>query len=282
MDWFGVLRSNGQDRDLGFFRHLVDPTKPFMDMITAQAQGALITSAMLGDSTGDPLHDHEAAKLRSGTRHLAQPALYSRHLSPFSYADQAKIFIIEDLDKQDMDALAGAYQSLFEASKGGALGLFTSISRLKSVQSRILSALEMQEIALLSQHIDAMDASALIEIFASDTNACLLGTDALRDGIDVPGLSLRMVVMERVPWPRPSILHQARRNAFGGRKYDEILVRFRLKQAFGRLIRRKDDRGVFVMLDRAMPSRLLSAFPKDVEITRLGLSEACARVQDFL
>jgi ATP-dependent DNA helicase DinG len=70
----------------------------------------------------------------------------------------------------------------------------------------------------------------------------------------------------------PVILHRARRDAFGGNRYDDMLTRLRLKQAFGRLIRRAGDRGVFVMLDSAMPSRLLGAFPEDVQVARVGLA----------
>jgi dTDP-D-glucose 4,6-dehydratase len=69
------------------------------------------------------------------------------------------------------------------------------------------------------------------------------------DGVDVPGRSLRLLVFDRVPWPRPDLLHKARRSRFGGKGYDDAIARARLSQAFGRLIRRADDRGVFVMLD---------------------------------
>ena len=55
-----------------------------------------------------------------------------------------------------------------------------------------------------------------------------------------------------------------------------MLTRLKLKQAFGRLVRRADDRGVFVMLDRQLPSRMAGAFPQGVEIRRVGLAEAIA------
>jgi len=92
----------------------------------------------------------------------------------------------------------------------------------------------------------------------------------------------RMVVCDRVPWPRPDILHKARRAFFGKRTYDDAVTRLRLKQAFGRLIRRATDRGVFVLLDPMMPSRLKGAFPADVRYERVGLSEALALIQNFL
>ena len=131
---------------------------------------------------------------------------------------------------------------------------------------------------LLAQHVDPIDTGTLVDIFRDDPRASLLGTDALRDGVDVPGESLRLVVMERVPWPRPTVLHAARRLAGGGSAYDDRIVRARLAQGFGRLIRRQGDRGLFVILSSAMPSRLLTAFPPEVMVSRVPLDLAIARV----
>jgi ATP-dependent DNA helicase DinG len=70
--------------------------------------------------------------------------------------------------------------------------------------------------------------------------------------------------------------------AGGGSAYDDRVVRARLAQAFGRLIRRQGDCGVFVILSAAMPSRLLKAFPPGVPINRVPLDVALARVEDRL
>ncbi len=85
--------------------------------------------------------------------------------------------------------------------------------------------------------------------------------------------------MEGVPWPKPTVLHAARKAANGGSSYDDRIIRARLAQAFGRLIRRADDRGVFVLLSAAMPSRLLSAFPPGTPVERVTLDEAIVRVK---
>jgi ATP-dependent DNA helicase DinG len=107
----------------------------------------------------------------------------------------------------------------------------------------------------------------------------------MRDGVDVPGRALRLVVFEKVPWPRPDILHRERRTHLSGgdpKSYDDRAARLRLRQAFGRLIRRADDRGVFVLLDRRAPTRLLTAFPAGVVVRRVGLAEAVAETAAFL
>ena len=206
----------------------------------------------------------------------------ARHPSPFDYATSARVFIVTDVDKDDADAVAAAYRSLFLASGGGALGLFTSIARLRGVHERIAPALDDAGLALYAQHVDAMDTPTLVDIFREDEDACLLGTDAVRDGVDVPGRSLRLIVFDRTPWPRPDILHKARKAHFGGRAYDEMLTRLRLKQAFGRLIRRQGDHGCFVLLDRALPSRFQRAFPDGVPVSRVGLKDAVEGVRGFL
>ena len=76
----------------------------------------------------------------------------------------------------------------------------------------------------------------------------------------------------------PSILHRARRAANGGSAHDDRLIRARLAQAFGRLIRSADDGGHFVVLSSAFPTRLLSAFPPGTPIRRVTLDEALHRL----
>jgi ATP-dependent DNA helicase DinG len=93
---------------------------------------------------------------------------------------------------------------------------------------------------------------------------------------------LRLLVFDRIPWPRPDILHKARRERFGGKTYDDAVARARIAQAFGRLIRRADDRGVFVMLDAAAPTRLFSSLPNGIAIERLGLVAAIERIAEHL
>ncbi|MBT2186191.1 ATP-dependent DNA helicase [Sphingobium nicotianae] len=278
VDWLAVDRAEGREYDIGLHRHWLDPTKPLAEVVLKPAHGVLVTSATLRAGG-----DIETAAERSGAAHLARPPLWFDVASPFDYARQSEVMIVTDLKRGDLPALAGAYARLIEAAGGGTLGLFTAIRRLRSVQARIADRLARAGLPLYAQHVDPFDPATLIDMFRDDPRASLLGTDALRDGIDVPGESLRLVVMEGVPWAKPSVLHAARRVASGGASaYDDRLVRARLAQAFGRLIRRADDAGQFVILSAAMPSRLLTAFPADVPILRVPLDEAIARVRSRL
>ncbi len=286
VDWMEIERIDGRAIDVGLYRHHVDPMKPFAASIVPHLHGMVVTSATLRDHD-DGEDSWNSARLRTAAHYLTPDPHEISYSSPFDFAAQTKIFIINDVNKNDLGQVAGAYRTLFESSNGGALGLFTAVQRLRTVHDKIAATLEKKGLSLYAQHVDEIDPGTLVDIFRDDLHACLLGTDAIRDGVDVPGESLRLIVFDRVPWPRPNILHKARREAFtdmlgGKRHYDEMITRLKLKQAFGRLIRRSTDKGVFVMLDPMLPSRLQNAFPAEVEIQKIGLSEAASSIRNFL
>ncbi|MBM3514498.1 MAG: ATP-dependent DNA helicase [Alphaproteobacteria bacterium] len=281
IDWFSIDRDDGRDLDVGLNRHWLDPTLPFARSIADEAHGIALTSATLLDGSGDDTADWKSCEARAGVVHMASQPERLSLASPFNFGDDTRVLVVTDARKDDLDQVAAAYRELFAAAGGGGLGLFTAISRLKAVHKRIAEPMAEHGLSLYAQHVDEMDTSTLVDIFRAEENAFLLGTDALREGVDVPGQSLRLVVFDRVPWPRPDILHKARRNFFGKRAYDDAVTRLRLKQAFGRLIRRAGDRGVFVLLDPMMPSRLRGAFPAASPYERVGLAEAVKTVKAF-
>ena len=277
VDWLAIDRVEGREFDVGLHRHWLDPTRPLARAVLEPAHGVLVTSATLRGPEGWP-----SAEARTGALHLPGPTQHFEAASPFDYREQAEVLIVTDIGRNDIAALAGAYARLIETAEGGTLGLFTAIQRLRAVHARIADRLARAGLPLLAQHVDPIDTGTLVDIFRDDPHASLLGTDALRDGVDVPGESLRLVVMERVPWPRPTVLHAARKLANGGSGYDDRVVRAKLAQAFGRLIRRQGDRGLFVILSSALPSRLLTAFPPAVAVSRVTLDVALERVRQKL
>jgi ATP-dependent DNA helicase DinG len=280
VDWIALDRVDGRDADVALERRWVDPTIPFAASVLRPAHGALITSATLTDSSGDVEKDWNAAAERTGAKHM--PSYVRAQVpSPFDYAARTRVLVVNDLGRDEPERVAAAYRELFKASGGGALGLFTAIGRLKAVHGRIGKAIEEAGLPLYAQHVDRMDVATLVDIFRAEEDSCLLGTDAVRDGVDVPGRALRLIVFDRVPWPRPDIVHKARRGLFGKGAYDDRIVRLRLRQAFGRLIRKADDRGVFVLLDGRFPSRLAGAFPPGTSVERMGLAGAIAATRGF-
>ena len=279
VDWMEIDRSENTVFDVGLHRHYIDPTKPMADALKPRLHSMVVTSATLKDKNGE---DWTSADIFSGARHLDESPVRFSIPSPYDYAAQTRVFVVTDVKKTDMEQLAAAYRELFIAAGGGGLGLFTSIQRLRGVHKRIHKPLSDADMTLYAQHVDGIDTGTLVDMFRDDTHSCLLGTDAIRDGVDVPGESLRLIAFDRVPWPRATLLHKARRKVFGGAEYDDRLTRLKLKQAFGRLIRTATDRGVFVMLDSAIPTRLLDAFPSGVVIERIGIAEAIAKSKEFL
>lgn len=283
IDWFEITRIDGKDYDCGYMRRYLDPMKLLGQSLRHQTQGVVMTSATLRTHKGDDESGWEETNQSLGTAHLTDMTPVRIDLeSPFDYKSQSRIIIINDVDKNNAMAVANAYKVLFEASKGGALGLFTAVRRLKQVYRAIGDALEQKSLPVYAQHHGDIDIGTLTDMFRDDPNASLLGTDAVRDGIDVAGDSLRLMVFDRVPWPRPTILHRERRKVFGGKDYDDNLTRLKLKQAYGRLIRSEHDKGVFVMLDSGFPTRLCNAFPDGVDIQRIGLKDAVAQIKEFL
>jgi ATP-dependent DNA helicase DinG len=285
VDWFQIDRVEGREFDVGLHRHWIDPTVPFATSVARPAHGVLVTSATLTDSRPDAPGNADlawqAAEARTGAAHLPD-TLRASVPSPFDYPAQTRVLVVTDVRREDVAQVAAAYRELFLAAGGGALGLFTAVHRLRAVHARIARPLEAAGLPLYAQHVDGLETGMLVDIFRGEEDSCLLGTDAIRDGVDVPGRSLRLIVFDRVPWPRPDILHKARKAAFGGSAYDDMIVRLRLKQAFGRLVRRADDTGVFVLLDPRLPSRLATAFPDGVTPQRLGLADAVKAVRAFL
>ena len=281
IEWFDVEQAGNREMDVGFHSHWIDPTEPLALAVLRPADGIIVTSATLKDRPPDVPDDWQNAEMRTGAVHLPYPVRRESFASPFDYPNMARLIVVNDVNRENMEQLAAAYRELFLAAHGGALGLFTAISRLKAVHRRIAQPLAEKGLPLYAQHVDPMDTGTLVDLFRAERDACLLGTDAVRDGVDVPGDSLRLIVMDRVPWPTPTILERARKEAFGSNSYTDMVVRLRLRQAFGRLIRSAKDRGCFVMLDARLASRFATAFPPGLVIERMGLVDAIEAVKGF-
>ncbi|MDO1557904.1 ATP-dependent DNA helicase [Brevundimonas sp. 2R-24] len=280
VDWLSADMAFGRVADAALRRHWIDPTVPLEAAVIQPAHGVLVASATLSDPAAEDAFG--LARARTGSARLIEPPREIRLASPFDYAANARVIVVNDLVRDDPRQIAAAMRELFMAAGGGALGLFTAVRRLRAVYELLGPKLAQAGLPLYAQHVDPLEVGALVDIFRAEEDSCLLGTDAVRDGVDVPGRALRLLCFDRVPWPRPDLLHKARRERFGGRSYDDALARGRIAQAFGRLIRRADDRGVFVLLDAAAPTRLFAALPEGVEPLRMGLAEAVETVEAFL
>ena len=278
VDWLCVKRKKGVSYDFEFSRHYINPMQILSDKLLKSLSGFAMTSASLF-----PYHDIKDDTLTLQIQAIDDfpSPLIKSFGNNFDYQNQAKIFIASDVKIFNRKALSHAYYELLLASGGGGLGLFTAVKRMQETYADIVKSLAAQNINLYAQHIDKYSVANLVEIFKNEEDACLFGTDSLRDGIDVPGNGLRLVILEKMPWSRPDILTRARQSYFGS-NYTERMIRFRLKQAFGRLIRHKDDKGAFILLDSQFPSRMRDIFPEEIEINRMPFAQIKSEIKEFL
>ncbi|MEJ5254745.1 MAG: ATP-dependent DNA helicase [Acidimicrobiales bacterium] len=172
--------------------------------------------------------------------------------SPFDYGEQALLYCAADLPDPRSPAFdAAAHEelaALIEAAGGRTLALFTSYRAMHAAVDALRTRLDHP---LLMQ--DELPKPRLVERFTAEPATCLFATMGFWQGIDVPGPSLSLVTIDRIPFPRPDEpLLQARRErarADAFRTVDLPRAVTLLAQGVGRLIRSRRDRGVVAVLD---------------------------------
>ncbi len=224
---------------------------------------AVITSATLttwGDGFAFFLH-------RSGLSRLPTEKVIT-HVLPhgFDYRKHVLFLLPSHLPTPRDLALRKLYPEAVAAEllrfipffQGRTLVLFTSRARMEQVHELVVGELEQQGLPVLTQ-----DDAEAIERFKAEENVSLMGVRALWEGVDVPGPALSFVLIEKFPFPslgdpleaaRMAVIERAGGESF----YDYLLPRaiFQFKQGFGRLIRKGDDHGAVVMLDKRLRSAM--------------------------
>ena len=186
--------------------------------------------------------------------------------SPFDYPRQGILYVAKHLpppgregtSPATLDELAG----LIEAAGGRALGLFSS---MRAAQTAAQALRERLDVPLLCQGEDSL--GELLRAFAADARTCLFGTLSLWQGVDVPGSACQLVVIDRIPFPRPdNPLMSARKQAVddaGGNGFLAVAASHAallLAQGSGRLIRSASDRGVVAVLDPRLATARYAGF----------------------
>ncbi|NYI03100.1 ATP-dependent DNA helicase [Allostreptomyces psammosilenae] len=175
--------------------------------------------------------------------------------SPFDYPKQGILYVARHLPQPGRDGPAPAMldelAELIEAAGGRTLGLFSS---MRGAQAAAEAMRERLDHRVLLQGEDTL--GELIRTFAQDAGTCLFGTLSLWQGVDVPGSACQLVVMDRIPFPRPDDpLMSARQRAVeeaGGNGFMAVAARHAallMAQGAGRLVRSAGDRGVVAVLD---------------------------------
>jgi DNA polymerase-3 subunit epsilon/ATP-dependent DNA helicase DinG len=205
--------------------------------------------------------------------------------SPFDYLSQALLCLPTDLlelnDPLFIDQTADTVAGIARLLTGRTLVLFTAHQQLREVTARLRTLMAQDGIGVLAQNLDGTRRQ-LLQQFREDPRAILLGTSSFWEGIDVPGDALSCVVIVRLPFRVPTDPQQLARSAGLMDPFAELVLPeavLRLKQGFGRLIRRQTDRGAVVLLDHRVANRtygraFLDALPRAA--VHLGRSEEVA------
>lgn len=181
--------------------------------------------------------------------------------SPFNYRTNAILYVAEHLPEPGRDGAApetnAEMVSLIKAAGGRTLGLFSSMRGAKAAAEHLRAELDTP---VLLQGEDSMP--NLVRRFSAEPETTLVGTLTLWQGVDVPGSSLSLVIIDRIPFPRPNDpLLSARQKAIssrGGNGFMAISVNHAallLAQGVGRLLRSTTDRGVVAILDPRLSTK---------------------------
>lgn len=238
---------------------------------------------------------------RAGLRFVEKERLVTGEFSsPFAYKKNMLFAVPNDAPplpekSLEFEQFAGmAVPRLIAASEGRTLVLFTSYDSLKNVFRASQAALQNQYnfSGNLLRQGDG-DNARLLEAFRDDEASVLFATDSFWQGVDVPGKSLSQVIIVKLPFSVPSdpvfaarseALERRGGNAFMQLSVPEAVMKFR--QGVGRLIRRGDDRGIVVLLDRRVYEKryggiFLGSLPETKKFYE-PLSKIASRVEEFL
>jgi ATP-dependent DNA helicase DinG len=186
--------------------------------------------------------------------------------SPFEFRRAGILYVAAHLPPPGRDGLPPPYldelATLVTAAGGRTLGLFSSMRAAKQAAEVLRSQLDVR---ILCQGDDTT--GLLVQQFAQDEPTCLFGTLSLWQGVDVPGRSLSLVVVDRIPFPRPDDpLSSARQRAAAVRGGNGFLAvaathaALLLAQGAGRLLRSTEDRGVVAILDPRLATARYGSF----------------------
>ncbi|MEU2199342.1 ATP-dependent DNA helicase [Isoptericola sp. NPDC019482] len=186
--------------------------------------------------------------------------------SPFDYPRQGILYVARHLPapgrEPTTDAQLDEIAGLIEAAGGRTLGLFSS---RRAAQAAAEAMRERLDVPVLCQGDDQLP--TLVKAFADDPATCLFGTLSLWQGVDVPGPSCQLVLVDRIPFPRPDDPVKAARarsvEQAGGNGFMQVSATHAallLAQGAGRLVRTGEDRGVVAVLDPRLATARYGSF----------------------
>lgn len=232
---------------------------------TEQRPALRLSPLHVGDVLGGAVWGSHAAVLTSATvpftlpQRVGLPSDGTEVLgvdSPFDYERNSRLYCSPNFPDRNSPAFTDfvhdELEALITAAGGRTLALFTSN---KALHAATAAMRERLDVPILSPA--DYPRQRLIEMFLADESSCIFASQSFFQGVDLPGRTLSLVVLDKLPFPRPDDpLLEARREAVGRDKaFTEIdlpIAATSLAQAAGRLIRTKTDQGVVAVLDRRL------------------------------
>ena len=241
------------------------------EALFSDSRSVILTSATL--SIAKDLHPFQKRMGAEGERaELVE--------SPFDYENNTRIYVASDIpsptaenSNQSIEAVIDYLWFCINKNIGGSLALFTSYSDLRKAGDALENRITRSGREFFSQG-DGMSRSEMANRFRESGNGVLFGTDSFWTGVDVPGSSLSQVIITKLPFDVPThpiteakseYIKENGGNPFADLTLPDALIKFR--QGIGRLIRKKDDKGIISILDSRILSksygrRFLQSLPK--------------------
>ena len=230
---------------------------------------------VIGGKNEDEAEDDEERSEKKGVMDPANLQILDVG-SPFDFANQGMLYLPKDLpepgrDGPSIEALTELGE-LIQAAGGRTLALFSSWRGVEAADEHLRDVLAELKLPIITQR-RGDSVGPLVDKFAKDEKSILLGTISLWQGIDVPGSACTLVVIDRIPFPRPDepvlSARAAEADAAGGSGFMQISLpraALLLAQGTGRLIRSLDDKGVVAILDSRIVNKrygsvLLNSMP---------------------
>jgi len=262
------LEKFGRSQKLRLVKRKLKVADLLWDEMFMKTRSTIVTSATMAIE-GDCSYVRDEVGMKKGREIVVE--------SPFDWRSQARILLSKNAPDPKCSDYAERVSknmvAIIEQAKGRTLGLFTSYRMLNYAAEYLRK--ELPQFTFLVQ--GEAPRTALVEEFRSNIDSVLLGTESFWQGVDVSGEALSCLVIDKIPFPAPGdpvldALGEAAGNGQGFWKVSVPRAVLQFRQGVGRLIRRRDDRGVVVILDNRLVTKgygsiFVSSLPR---MTRLG------------
>ena len=212
--------------------------------------------------------------------------------SPFDFQKQALVivagFLPDPKDRFFSSQSIEIIKNSVETSKAGTMALFTSYRNMNEAYEALSDHFEQKDIPLFTQG-KGMSRTAILKEFQKHKNSVLFGTSSFWEGVDIPGESLELLILFKLPFMVPSEpiveaflekLEAEGKNSFMHYMLPNAILKYR--QGFGRLIRHKTDRGIVLVLDNRIKTKKYGSYFVETIPAKTVFPQSAIEIEDYL